>query len=164
ETKHPVPTGGRVEEVLASELRYFGMDTPVAVEQSRAVMMSFSVRAVRRFRSLVPAVPVVQLREHRNVMKSWSAEHAGAHIMGPSISWLRSRPWLVDYWRSRGMDTYVWTVDDPADMQLCRELGVQWMGTNYPSRGVQVLDGPRRTRKSDQRNGAAPDARSEPRL
>lgn len=142
ETKHPVPTGGRIEQVLAGELRYFGLDAPASLEESRALMMSFSVRAVRRFRALVPGVPVVQLREPKNVMKSWSAENVGAHMMGPSIGSLRSRPWLVDYWRSRGMDTYVWTVDDPADMQLCRELGVQWVGTNYPARGLQVLGAP----------------------
>lgn len=155
ETKHPVPSGGQIEQALASELRYFGLDRPGSLEESRAIMMSFSVRAARRFRTLVPDVPVVQLREPKNVMKSWSAENIGAHIMGPSISSLRARPWLVDYWRSRGMDTYVWTVDDPADMQLCRDLGVQWIGTNYPSRGLQVLDGPSRARAGGAGGGGA---------
>lgn len=142
ETKHPVPGGGRVETVLRDELRYFGLDRPAGFARSRAVMMSFSVLAVRRFRRLAPEIPVVQLRERRNVLKSWPAEGCGAQLMGPSIGALRARPWLVEYWRSRGMGTYCWTVDDPADLLLCRDLGVDWVGTNVPSRALQVLDGP----------------------
>ena len=142
ETKHPVPTGGRVESALLDELRYFGLDRPASYAESRAIMMSFSVLAVRRFRQLAPAVPVVQLRERRNVLKSWPAEGCGAQLMGPSIGALRARPWLVEYWRSRGLGTYCWTVDDPADLRLCRDLGVDWVGTNVPARALEVLDGP----------------------
>jgi glycerophosphoryl diester phosphodiesterase len=141
ETKHPVPSGGRVEQALRDELRYFGLDRPATPAGSRAVMMSFSVLAVRRFRQMVPGVPVVQLRERRNVLKSWPAEGCGAQLMGPSIGALRARPWLVEYWRSRGLGTYCWTVDDPADLLLCRDLGVDWVGTNVPARALQVLDG-----------------------
>lgn len=140
ETKHPVPTGGRVEEALREELRYFGLDRAPGFAESRVVMMSFSVLAVRRFRRLCPELPTVQLRERRNVVKSWPAEGCGAQLMGPSIGAVRARPWLVEYWRSRGMGTYVWTVDDPADLRLCRDLGVDWVGTNYPARAVGVLD------------------------
>ena len=140
ETKHPVPSGGRVEHELAEELRYFGLDRARDFSASRAVMMSFSVLAVRRFRQLLPDIPTVQLRERRNIVKSLPAEGYGAQLMGPSINAIRARPWLVEYWRSRGMGTYVWTVDDPADIRLCRDLGIEWMGTNYPSRAVQVLE------------------------
>lgn len=143
ETKHPVPSGGRVETALRDELRYFGMDRPASYAESRAVMMSFSVLAVRRFKDLAPQIPAVQLRERRNVLKSWPAEGFGAQLMGPSIGTLRARPWLVEYWRSRGLGTYCWTADDPADLLLCRDLGVDWVATNVPSRALGVLDGPR---------------------
>lgn len=149
ETKHPVPTGGRVETVLRDELRYFGLDRPASHPESRAVMMSFSVMAVLRFRQLAPQVPTVQLRERGNVLKSWPAEGFGAQLMGPSIGALRARPWLVEYWRSRGMGTYCWTVDDPADLLLCRDLGVDWVGTNAPSRALEVLGGPARDRAGE---------------
>jgi len=141
ETKHPVPSGGKVEVAVRDELAYFGLDRPDTFAESRAVMMSFSVMAVRRFRQLAPQVPTVQLRERRNVLKSWPAEGFGAQLMGPSIGAIRARPWLVDYWRSRGMGTYCWTVDDPADLLLCRDLGIEWVGTNVPSRALTVLDG-----------------------
>lgn len=141
ETKHPVPSGGKVEVAVRDELAYFGLDRSDTFAESRAVMMSFSVMAVRRFRQLAPQVPTVQLRERRNVLKSWPAEGFGAQLMGPSIGAIRARPWLVDYWRSRGMGTYCWTVDDPADLLLCRDLGIEWVGTNVPSRALTVLDG-----------------------
>lgn len=144
ETKHPVPTGGKVETALRDELAYFGMDRPGSYPESRAVMMSFSVMAVRRFGQLAPTVPAVQLRERRNLLKSWPAEGFGAQMMGPCISALRARPWLVEYWRSRGLGTYCWTVDEPADLLLCRDLGVDWVGTNVPARALEVLDGPGR--------------------
>ncbi|KAA0918126.1 glycerophosphodiester phosphodiesterase family protein [Dietzia sp. ANT_WB102] len=141
ETKHPVPSGGRVETALRDELRYFGLDRSGSFADSRAVMMSFSVAAVRRFRTLAPDVPTVQLRGRRNVFKSWPAEGCGAQLMGAGIGLLRTRPWLVEYWRSRGLSTYCWTVDDPADLLLCRDLGVDWVGTNVPSRALAVLGG-----------------------
>ena len=141
ETKHPVPSGGRAEIALHDELTYFGMDKPASFAESRAVMMSFSVRAVRRFRQLAGSVPAVQLRERRNVLKAWPAEGCGAQLMGPSIGTLRARPWLEEYWRSRGMGTYCWTADDPADLLLCRDLGVDWVGTNVPAQALTVLDG-----------------------
>lgn len=141
ETKHPVPSGGQVEAVLRDELHYFGMDRPATHHESRALMMSFSVLAVRRFRQLAPEIPTVQLRERRNVLKSWPAEGCGAQLMGPSIGAIRARPWLVEYWRSRGMGTYCWTVDDPADLALCRDLGVDWVGTNVPAQALHELGG-----------------------
>lgn len=142
ETKHPVPSGGRVETVLRDELRHFGLDKPAPGAESRAVMMSFSVRAARRFRQLAPDIPIVQLRERRNILKSWPAEGFGAQLMGPDIDTLRARPWLVEYWRSRGMGTYCWTVDDPADLRLCRDLGVDWVSTNAPARALAALADP----------------------
>jgi len=147
ETKHPVPTGGRVETALRDELRYFGLDRPDSSAGSRAVMMSFSVLAVRRFRRLAPGVPTVQLRHgtaqvrHGGITEPWVAEGSGAQLMGAGIGTLRARPWLVEHWRSRGMGTYCWTVDDPADLLLCRDLGVDWVGTNVPARARVVLDG-----------------------
>jgi len=35
----------------------------------------------------------------------------------------------------------VWTVDDKADVDLCRELGVGWIATNNPARTRAWLAG-----------------------
>lgn len=140
ETKHPVPTAGRVEHALAEELRYFGLDRPNSTASSRAVFMSFSVMAVRRFGQLAPRVPRVQLRERRNVAKSVPAAAMGVQLMGPSICALRVRPELVEYWHSLGLDVYCWTVDDASDVALCQELGVDWIGTNHPGRTRRFIE------------------------
>ncbi|MGB6125070.1 MAG: glycerophosphodiester phosphodiesterase, partial [Gordonia sp. (in: high G+C Gram-positive bacteria)] len=33
-----------------------------------------------------------------------------------------------------GRVTYVWTVDSQEDVQLCADLGVRWLATNYPAK------------------------------
>ncbi|WP_338020984.1 glycerophosphodiester phosphodiesterase family protein, partial [Rhodococcus sp. YH1] len=38
-----------------------------------------------------------------------------------------------------GRATYCWTVDDPADVELCRDLGVGWVATNHPGRTKLLL-------------------------
>ena len=53
--QHPVVVragGGETGTALRDELRYFGLDRAASFAESRAVMMSFSVSAVRRFRQL----------------------------------------------------------------------------------------------------------------
>lgn len=140
ETKHPVPSAGRVEHALLEELRYFGLDKPASPSESRAVFMSFSVLAVHRFGRLAPQVPRVQLRERRNVTKSLPAAGLGAQMIGPSISAVRARPELVEYWHSRGLGVYCWTVDDASDVALCQDLGIDWIGTNYPGRSRRFLE------------------------
>lgn len=140
ETKHPVPTAGRVEHALLEELRYFGLDKAETWAQSRAIFMSFSVLAVHRFGKIAPQVPRVQLRERRNVAKSLPAVSLGVQLIGPSISAVRARPELVEYWHSRGLGVYCWTVDDASDVALCQELGIDWIGTNYPGRSRRFLE------------------------
>ena len=45
---------------------------------------------------------------------------------------LRERPELVARFREQGVGTYCWTVDGRADVELCRDLGVDWIATNHP--------------------------------
>ncbi|GEM_PF-109011 len=140
ETKHPVIAGGRVERALAEELRYFGLDKPASFEESRAVMLSFSVLAVSRFGALAPQVPRLQLRHHRTGSKPMPAESYGIQVVGPSIDTIRAKPSLVEHWHRRGLAVYCWTVDDPFDVELCKALGVDWIGTNFPARTLAQVN------------------------
>jgi glycerophosphoryl diester phosphodiesterase len=112
ETKHPVRYGARVERRLAEELGRHRVDV---------VMMSFSVLAVHRFKQLRPEVPTVLLYD-----RLWprNLPHF-VDYAGPGVHLLRRHP-------DRGEGTYVWTVDDPADIALCRERGVRFLATNNP--------------------------------
>lgn len=112
ETKHPVRHGGRVERALAEQVDRHRVDV---------TMMSFSVVAVHRFKKLRPEVPTVLLYDRlwpKN--RPWFADYAG-----PGVHLLRRHP-------DRGRGVYAWTVDDPADIALCRERGVRFLATNNP--------------------------------
>ncbi|NUT48238.1 MAG: glycerophosphodiester phosphodiesterase [Saccharothrix sp.] len=112
ETKHPVRYAGRVERRLAEELGRHRLEV---------VMMSFSVFAVHRFKRLRPEVPTVLLYD-----RLWPRTRPHfADYAGPGVHLLRRHP-------GRGEGAYVWTVDDPADIALCRERGVRFVATNNP--------------------------------
>ena len=54
-------------------------------------------------------------------------------IAGPSIEVVRAHPRYVHRVHRRGGAVHVWTVDDPADVQLCLDLGVEAIITNRPA-------------------------------
>ncbi|MER5393623.1 glycerophosphodiester phosphodiesterase family protein [Saccharopolyspora sp. NPDC002686] len=133
ETKHPVRYGGLVEHKLVALLARYGLAEPSDPENSPVVMMSFSQAAVRRFRAAAPLVPTVLLFDRfrdswRNgVLPPW------ADIAGPGIRLLREDPGFVDRAAALGRDTYCWTVDELADVDLCRRSGVRYLATNSPA-------------------------------
>ncbi len=57
---------------------------------------------------------------------------AGIDIAGPSIAHLRDDPDYVSRIHDRGHQVHVWTVDEPADVDLCVSLGVDAIITNRP--------------------------------
>ncbi|MEU5691014.1 glycerophosphodiester phosphodiesterase family protein [Actinosynnema sp. NPDC020468] len=113
ETKHPVRYGDRVEKALSAALARHRLDV---------VMMSFSLTAVRRFKTLRPEVPTVLLFD-----RLWPERLPGwADFAGPGVHLLRRHP-------DRGRGAYCWTVDEPADVALCAERGVRFVATNNPA-------------------------------
>ncbi|MQA16305.1 MAG: glycerophosphodiester phosphodiesterase [Pseudonocardiaceae bacterium] len=141
ETKHPVRYAGLVEAKLVALLARYGLAAPASKDESTVVMMSFSARAVRRVRAEAPALPTVLLlsklgRAPEGRLPPW------ADIAGPGIRSLRADPDYVARAASRGHPTYCWTVDDPADAQLCRDAGVRYIATNRPAETRELLTGP----------------------
>jgi glycerophosphoryl diester phosphodiesterase len=132
ETKHPVRYGGLVEAKLVALLARHGLAKPPNKTDSRAVVMSFSSSAVRRIHLNAPHLPTVLLMERRKPLPPW------ADVAGPGIHLLRADPDLVGRWRR---DVYCWTVDEPADIGLCRTLGIRYLATNRPADTRRVLDG-----------------------
>ena len=51
---------------------------------------------------------------------------------GPDIDLVRSDPGAIRRWIAAGQTVRVWTVDDPADAELCRSLGVDQLETDRP--------------------------------
>ena len=109
ETKHPLRYGRILEEQLLRTLIY----------------------------QLAPQIDRVYLR------RTWTRflrplDPSFGHPTALGLSLLRAKmhPDLVG---KRGMPTYVFTVDDPEDMQWCRDNRVELMATNEPERALDVL-------------------------
>lgn len=134
ETKHPVRFGSMVETLLLEELQRFSVASPPSADHSRAVVISFSSAGVWRIRRNAPLLPTILLGDTARVLGGSAATAVGATGIGPSVQTLRTHPELVDRAAASGRVTYCWTVDDKDDMELCAELGVRWLATNYPAR------------------------------
>ena len=142
EVKHPTRYAGRVERRLIEMLDEYGWvprpgdcgaATPVRV-------MSFSRSALWRTRRLAPAMPTVFLMEPFMYRAFGGALPAGVPIAGPSVEILRTRPDCVERWHRAGRQVHVWTVDEPADVELCLDLGVDAVITNRPRRARAALE------------------------
>jgi glycerophosphoryl diester phosphodiesterase len=134
ETKHPVRYGSLVESKVLALLHRFGIASPASADRSRAVVMSFSAAAVWRIRRAAPMLPTVLLGDTSRYLGGSAATTVGATAVGPSIHTLREHPELVDRAAAQGRATYCWTVDEAADIEFCRDLGVAWIATNHPGR------------------------------
>lgn len=133
ETKHPVRYGGLVEAKLVALLRRYGLANPKSKEDSPVVMMSFSAMAVRRIRQHSARLPTVLLLDRLTALRSDGTLPRSADYAGPGIHLLRDDPDYVARAAGFGHRIYTWTVDDPADVELCRHLGVRYLATNSPA-------------------------------
>ncbi|HTQ17470.1 glycerophosphodiester phosphodiesterase family protein, partial [Mycobacterium sp.] len=140
ETKHPVRYGSLVETKLLALLHRFGIASPASADRSRAVVMSFSAAAVWRIRRTAPMLPTVLLGKNARYLASSAATAVGATAVGPWLPALREYPQLVDRAAAQGRAVYCWTVDEYEDIDFCRDVGVAWIGTNYPGRSKARLE------------------------
>lgn len=144
ETKHPSRFGPDVEHRLVALLRRHRLAEPAAGEPVRVAVMSFSTLALRRIRRLAPALPTVLLRELLPPglpppgLRSGRLP-PGTRIAGPSIDLVRALPALVPALRTAGNQVYVWTVNDPADLELVRRRGVDGIITDRPADTLAAL-------------------------
>jgi glycerophosphoryl diester phosphodiesterase len=132
ETKHPTRHGADVERRLVLLLRRFGLVEPAPGDPVQVAVMSFSPLAVRRIRDLAPGLPTALLLEVLPPGLRPVRLPFGARIAGPSIQLLRARPQLVPALRAVGIQVYVWTVNEPDEVDLAVEQGVDGIITDHP--------------------------------
>ncbi len=130
ETKHPTRYGGDVEEKLIEMLRAHGLDRPDAGVQ--VTIMSFSAIAVRRVRELAPEFDAVWLTEIATPGLRAGKLPFGAKIAGPGVRTVRSYPGIVEKLHKNGHRVYVWTVNEPEDLALMLELGIDGVISDRP--------------------------------
>jgi glycerophosphoryl diester phosphodiesterase len=132
ETKHPSRGGRHIEQRLAEILRRFGLDRPAPDDPGGVTVMSFSPLALRRVRELTPAVSTVMLMEVLPPGLRTGRLPFGSRIGGPGIRLLRVHPELATRLHANGHQVYVWTVNEPPDVDLVLRLGVEAVITDRP--------------------------------
>ncbi|MGW7046742.1 glycerophosphodiester phosphodiesterase [Streptomyces avermitilis] len=139
ETKHPTRWAGQVEERLLHLLKRFGLDAPESAATSPARVMSFSARSLHRVRTASPMLPTVYLMQFVSPRLRDGRLPAGVRIAGPSMRIVRSHPGYIERLKRAGHQVHVWTVNEPEDVDLCVELGVDAIITNRPRAVLRQL-------------------------
>jgi glycerophosphoryl diester phosphodiesterase len=139
ETKHPTRYAGQVERELVDVLDYFGWSRQRPGRRPRVRAMSFSVRAMQRLRVMAPGLPLVLLMRHVPVRFRDGHLPREVATAGIRVSILQEERWFVDRLREAGNTIHVWTVDEPRDVRLCLEAGVEAIITNRPNAVLHQL-------------------------
>ena len=132
ETKHPSRYGADVERRLVEMLRRHGLADPAMGDPVQVTVMSFAALALRRIRLLTPGVPTVYLLEIVPPGMRSGRLPFGARIAAPRIGLVRSRPTLIPALRAAGHQVYVWTVNEPDDLELVLAQQVDGVITDRP--------------------------------
>lgn len=139
ETKHPTRYAGQVERRLAEVLQHFGWTRLYRGEPPPARVMSYSLLALQRMRSRVPAVPRVLLFDRIPLRYRDGSLPRGVHIAGIDVGVLRAHPAYVERLHLSGNAAHVHTVDEPDDVQRCLDAGVDGIITNRPADVLTAL-------------------------
>lgn len=132
ETKHPVISGNRVEEILAKTLKQRKIAAKIPL-----TVMSFSWSAIEKLKRISPEIPTALLL-HKHT--PWfQIKYSSASFIGPEIEHIRVEQIRVKRIQELGRPVIIWTVDEDSDMELCEKLGVDILVTNKPARAREVL-------------------------
>lgn len=132
ETKHPVISGNRIEEVIAQTLAETSGIASIDVS-----VMSFSWFAIEKIKRVDPSIQTTFLM-HRHT--TWlQAKLSSAAAIGPGINELREEPIRAKRIKDLGRSLHVWTVNEDSDIKLCDKVGVDILITNKPAHAREVL-------------------------
>ncbi len=139
ETKHPTRYGGLVERTLIAVLERYGLASPASKDSAPVAVLSYSSTSLRRVHALAPALPTVlnmgrvpvRYRDGSLPSRVWAA--------GLDLDVVRAHPRTVERFHARGKRVNVFTADEPADIDLLVELGVDAIITNHPKRVLRHL-------------------------
>ncbi|MCU1438317.1 MAG: glycerophosphodiester phosphodiesterase [Naasia sp.] len=130
-------TGREHDLVVAvlDELRRAGWDPEAGrIGNVEVSIMSFDLNAAELLADVLPRRDLHLLTEedHADHLTALAAIDHGRFSAGPDIEWVRLTPGRVADWVAAGTPVRVWTVDDPADLELCLALGVREVTSNRP--------------------------------
>jgi glycerophosphoryl diester phosphodiesterase len=128
ETKHPSRYGAEVERKLVETLHRHRLPD----DKVQVTVMSFAALALRRVRTHAPAVPTVYLLELLPPGVGRGRLPFGARIAGPGVGLVRARPGQVPSIKQAGHQVYVWTVNEPDDLEMVLDHQVDGVITDRP--------------------------------
>ena len=132
ETKHPVISGNRIEEIIAETLAKTSGISSIDVS-----VMSFSWFAIEKMKRVDPSIHTTFLM-HKHT--GWlQAKLSSAAAIGPGINELREEPIRAKRIKDLGRSLHVWTVNEDSDIKLCEKVGVDILITNKPAHAREVL-------------------------
>ena len=130
ETKHPAPTGGLIESELhkllnqrAAEIKASGINISI---------MSFSWFATQR--NIRAGFESVYLFTEPLLI---NLNTAG--VVGPALQIIKNNPDFVKQQKNKGRRVFVWTVNDPIDVKLCADAGVDVIMSDNPAQARKAL-------------------------
>jgi glycerophosphoryl diester phosphodiesterase len=130
ETKHPVPTGAAIENLLHKLLKAKAEE--ISASGINISIMSFSWLATQRnIRSGFESVYLIA--------ESLLINLNTAGVVGPSLQIIKNNPEFVAQQKKKGRRVFVWTVNDPADVILCAKLGVDVIMSDNPAQARKAL-------------------------
>ncbi|MEY4497588.1 MAG: hypothetical protein RLZZ364_893 [Actinomycetota bacterium] len=132
ETKHPVISGNRIEEVVEEILTSRKVLNRIDVS-----VMSFSWNAIEKMHRINKKIPTTFLLHGKTPLLQ--AKFSSASSIGPGISIVRERPEIIEKFRQWGRSINLWTVDSGSDVELARDLGVDILITNKPAQARTFL-------------------------
>ena len=130
ETKHPTPTGGLIEKELhklltqkSDEIKESGINISI---------MSFSWFATQR--NIRAGFESVYLFAEPLLI---NLNTAG--VVGPALQIIKNKPDFVKQQKNSGRRVFVWTVNDPIDVKLCADAGVDVIMSDNPAQARKAL-------------------------
>ncbi len=132
ETKHPVPTGGLIEREVIREINK--KEKEIFLSGIKINIMSFAMTAISRISNLAPSIEPVFLVEHPQLIA-----FTDAPIIGLDLEIVKADPDIFHRIQAIGKKIYVWTVNEPRDIEMCAENAVDAIITDYPARAMNTL-------------------------
>lgn len=134
ETKHPVPSGRKIETVILNELN--SHNDQIVKSGIEISLMSFSWFAIESLSRNQQRNTVMLLDGTKGRILE---KRSSAKTLGPSIEMIKERPEIISDAKENGKRLFVWTVDEASDVEFCAQKGIDVLITNKPAQARKVL-------------------------
>ncbi len=122
----------QLEEKVVALAKEMGME-------DRVIYSSFNHYTILKIKELDPEAKVGFLYSDGAIDMPGYGEKYGVDALHPSLNNLQY-PGFVQQCKEKGLKLHVWTVNETEYMQLCCQMGVDAIITNYPDLAREVVD------------------------